>query len=258
PRPSARPRPGRDRTAGIFRPTRCTRNRAPRAPRRRRAGRKSARDRAPRRRSAGYGSSGYGPQARAARAAGARAPRARHAARARRPAPSRRARPRPRPSPARRRRSSPATCRGYAATTARSPYAAPTRAACASTGSRDSGVSPSRARALGLRQRRFGGLRSGSAPPAGRAMIARPRTGTSRAPSLYDGAMNAKLTRALQAPVAALRRLRRSRALGAVLLAGAALSLALPAAAQPRVGQGALLVATDKVGDPSWSQTVVL
>lgn len=70
--------------------------------------------------------------------------------------------------------------------------------------------------------------------------------------------MNAKLTRALQAPVAALRRLRRSRALGAVLLAGAALSLALPAAAQPRVGQGVLLVATDKVGDPSWSQTVVL
>ncbi len=47
------------------------------------------------------------------------------------------------------------------------------------------------------------------------------------------------------------------RALAALLiLVGAALSW--PVAAQPRLTQGALLISTDKIGDPSWSQTVVL
>lgn len=70
--------------------------------------------------------------------------------------------------------------------------------------------------------------------------------------------MNAQPTRAVHSRCEALRRPSRSRALAALLLAGAVLTLALPAAAQPRVGQGTLLVATDEIGDPSWSQTVVL
>ncbi|HEX6995286.1 MAG TPA: YqgE/AlgH family protein [Gammaproteobacteria bacterium] len=66
--------------------------------------------------------------------------------------------------------------------------------------------------------------------------------------------MNAKHTPA--APCTAPRRPARGWARAALLLVGAA--LAVSAAAQPRVGQGSLLVATDEIGDPSWSRTVVL
>lgn len=58
-------------------------------------------------------------------------------------------------------------------------------------------------------------------------------------------------------PGTAPRRSGRSWARAALFLVGAALSL--PALAQqPRVGQGSLLVATDEIGDVSWTQTVVL
>lgn len=63
------------------------------------------------------------------------------------------------------------------------------------------------------------------------------------------GAMNAK-------PKPAAQRARRSPMCAALLVIGAA--LALPAAAQPRVTQGSLLVSTDEIDDPSWTQTVVL
>ena len=67
------------------------------------------------------------------------------------------------------------------------------------------------------------------------------------------GPMNAK-----PKPAAHSRASRRPSfwARAAWLLVGAALSL--PAAAQPRVGQGSLLVSTDEIGDKSWSRTVVL
>lgn len=63
------------------------------------------------------------------------------------------------------------------------------------------------------------------------------------------GSMNAK-------PKPAARRARRASVCAALLVISAALSL--PAAAQPRVTQGSLLVSTDEIGDASWTETVVL
>src|SRR5690606_38481789 len=100
---------------------------------------------------------------------------------------------------------------------------------------------------------------AGPGPPRGRggrkrAMIARRPAGTSGGRACMMAPMNAKHTPA--APCTAPRRPARGWARAALLLVGAALAVA--AAAQPRVGQGSLRVATDEIGDPSWSRTVVL
>jgi len=68
--------------------------------------------------------------------------------------------------------------------------------------------------------------------------------------------MNAKLIAA--AARTATRRPGRGWAHAALLLVAATLSMSATAQTQPRIGQGSLLVATDDIGDPSWTQTVVL
>ena len=69
--------------------------------------------------------------------------------------------------------------------------------------------------------------------------------------------MNAKLPSAEPPRRSAGLPPRRGGALAALLVFVCA-ALSWPAAAQPRLTQGSLLIATDKIGDPSWSQTVVL
>lgn len=70
--------------------------------------------------------------------------------------------------------------------------------------------------------------------------------------------MNVKPTPVRAARREARGRRRRHAPFAAALLALAA-ALSVPAAAQQaRISQGALLVATDEIGDPSWSRTVVL
>src|SRR5690606_22704280 len=99
-----------------------------------------------------------------------------------------------------------------------------------------------------------GGAGSGPRPGGSRArMIACCPPGTRAGRACMMGPMNAK-----PKPAAHSRASRRPSfwARAAWLLVGAALSL--PAAAQPRVGQGSLLVSTDEIGDKSWSRTVVL
>ena len=75
--------------------------------------------------------------------------------------------------------------------------------------------------------------------------------------TLYDEPMNAKPH--IAGPSRRSERLppRPRGALAALLITVGAL-LTWPAAAQPRLTQGALLISTDEIGDPSWSQTVVL
>lgn len=74
----------------------------------------------------------------------------------------------------------------------------------------------------------------------------------------YDAGMNANfhppaLPRRFTAPR------RRANALIAALAASVAAAVfALPLAAQPKLAQGILLVATPEIGDPSWTRTVVL
>lgn len=98
------------------------------------------------------------------------------------------------------------------------------------------------------RRRPWPGARNDNATPAG----------YKGAPSLYDGQMNAKPKATVKpGQGCAPGRPSRSRALAAVLLL-VGVVLSLPSAAQPRVGPGSLLVTTEEIGDPSWSQTVVL